>query len=335
MLKGLDGAILACLGGVMPFLALASGCSASRQAVDVYLEAVALRQRGQDELEVEKLKQAIAADPGFALARSELGHAYLRMGDVDKAASAFERAVLVDAWSFSDHMDLAQVCQKQGQPDRAARLYRWATLLAPESLAAQLGAAECHLRVGELAVALAHAEVAKRLEERPQAVLHLLGRIYEAQGNVPQAVATYQQWAALDADAAGPRLAIALVYTRNDRLDEAQRILLSVLQQWPREAVALRHLAYCRLKLGDADQAIEMYEKAIGIEGNDWEAHRGLGVAYMVKFCRYADARLRNLALYHWRQALAIYPDQPGGDVLQRLIKEQATTMNPLQGLDY
>ena len=130
-------------------------------------------------------------------------------------------------------------------------------------------------------------------------------------------------------------LAIALAQIRNEKFNEARKVLLSVLQRWPSEATAFRHLAYCLLKLGDTDRAIEMYEKAVDLKGSDWEAHRGLGVAYMVKSHQNADDRLQSLALRHWRRALAIDPDQPRGEELQKLIKEHSTTTNPLQGLDY
>jgi len=335
VLKGINRAILVCLGSAVPMLSLASGCSASRPAVDVYLEAATLREQGQAGLAVEKLKQAIEADQGFVLAYSELGQIYLGKGDLQDAAWAFEKATALDAWSFSDHVGLARVYVKQGNVGKAGGAYGRAAKLAPENLAAQLGAAECYLKAGDLVRALAHAELAGQIEEPPRAALRLLGRVHEAQGDYERAVATYQQLADVDGDTPEAMLAMALAYIRNEKVDEARKVLLSVLQRWPSEARAFRHLAYCLLKLGDTDRAIEMYEEAVDLEGRDWEAHRGLGVAYMVKSHQNADDRWQRLALRHWQQALAICPDQSRGEELQKLIKEHSATTNPLQGLDY
>ena len=122
---------------------------------------------------------------------------------------------------------------------------------------------------------------------------------------------------------------------KNEQYGQARDALVSVLRARPDEAAAVRHLAYCGLKLGDTEQAVEMYEQAIAMDASDWEAHRGLGVAYMVKARQTGDAQWETAALRHWREALAISPDQPRREVLQRLIKEHSTTTNPLRGLDY
>lgn len=335
MLKGSYRAILVYLGSVVLVSSFVSGCSASRQAVDVYLEAVALDEQGQHALAIEAFKQVIEVDRDFVLAYSGLGQGYLGTGALDEAAWALAKAATLDPWSFSDHVDLARVYDRQGKFPEAAKMYGRAAELAPEDLAVQYRAAECYLQAGQPVRALAHAEQAMKVDEPSQAVLQLLGRIHEAQGNYEQAVAAYRQMAELAGDTPDAMLAIAIAQIRNGKYGQAREGLMTVLQRWPKEAVAFRHLAYCFLKLGDTDRAIGMYEKAIDLEGNDWEAYRGLGVAYMVKSRESADDRLQSLALQYWRQALAVGPDLPGRERLQRLIKEHSMTTNPLQGLDY
>ena len=38
-----------------------------------------------------------------------------------------------------------------------------------------------------------------------------------------------------------------------------------------------RDLGYCFVKLGDIDQAMQMYQKSVDLDGKDWEAYRGSG----------------------------------------------------------
>jgi len=333
--KGHSKAILLWLGVVGSILCLAPGCSAPQSAVEVYLDAVMLRELGQNDLAIEKLKQVVETDPNFAFAYSEMGAVYRAVGDLDNAGMAFQRAAELDSWSFSDHMDLAGVRREQGRYAEAAAAYARAAELAPEDLAAQVGAARCYLRDGQAVRALVHCELARQMDEGSRDVVLLLAQVYEAQKDYDQAIAVYQQLLERAGDDVDVMLAMSVAYIENEQYGQSRDVLVALLRMRPDEAAAFRRLAYCYLKLGDTDEAIVVYEKAIEANANDWQAHRGLGVAYMVKARLTSDERWKQAALRHWREALAMNPDQPRREVLQRLIKEHSTTTNPLRGLDY
>lgn len=335
VLNGSNQAILLCLIAVGGGVLMLPGCSRPQAAMDGYLEALALRAQDQTDLAIAKLESAVHADRGFVLAYSELGKAYLATGNLDKAAAAFAEAAEQDAWSVSDHLALAQIRQKQGRLDEAVSAYERVVELAPEDTATRLTLAECQLAAGRPAQALAEVEAVRQIDAESPAAARLLGRIYEAENDGEKAIAAYQQWAQWDANEPAALLAIALVDIRKGDCEQAQDVLNAVLQKWPREATAYRIEAYCLLKSGATDRAIAAYERAVELKGDDWEAHRGLGVAYMVKARQSKEDRLWGLALFHWRQSLALNPEQPGRETLQRLIKEYLTTTNPLQGLDY
>jgi len=321
--------VVALIGSVV------SGCSVRPEALEAYLDGMRLRERGRTDLAIEKFRQALEGDQGFALAYSELGRAYLAGGDLAEAEGAFRQATLLDPWSFRDYVDLARVHQMRGRFTGAEQAYVRAAELAPESPELQLEAARCCLQASMPDRALAHLELATGIEGRSPEVLHLLGLVHEARGQYEQALAVYREWSELTPETPDGMLALALAQSRNGEYDKARQILVAVLQKWPREARAFRQLAYCLLKRGDTDGAIDSYERAIALRGDDWESHRGLGVAYMVKARQTADDRLQGLALRHWREALSLDPDQPRHEVLQRLIREHSTTGNPLQGLEY
>jgi tetratricopeptide (TPR) repeat protein len=69
------------------------GCAERQQAVDLYLDAVMLRELDQQELAVRKLEAVVKQDPDFALAYSELGKAYLALDEPERAAEALGKAV--------------------------------------------------------------------------------------------------------------------------------------------------------------------------------------------------------------------------------------------------
>ena len=126
-----------------------------------------------------------------------------------------------------------------------------------------------------------------------------------------------------DIAAADPALILkaAYGYLKKGQFQLAADILESLLAREPRNARAHRYLGYCKLKLKDADGAIENYAAAVDLNDADWEAHRGLGVAYMLKACTTKDSELARKAVEQWRMSLDIKPDQPNGPDLARMIE--------------
>jgi tetratricopeptide (TPR) repeat protein len=315
-------------------ICLVLGCSEQQQAVDMYLDAVKLREQGQDEPAVRKLRAVVEQTPDFVLAYSELGKAHLALRQPEPAVEAFRKAAELDPWSFQNHMDMAQTCRDLGRFAEAARSFARAGDLDTENLAAQLGAAQCYLHAGQPARAAAHAESARRIDPQSQEVLRLLVDTYEQQKDYGQAALVYQELLKGDPANLDLTLALARAWMRSRQYERARGLLLEVVQVRPDHSAALRDLGYCLLKLGDADQAMAMYEKAVALDGGDWEAYRGLGVACMVKAQQTGDDAWQSAALRHWRHALAINPDQPRRDWLEKLIRENSPTTNPLRGLD-
>ena len=75
------------------------------------------------------------------------------------------------------------------------------------------------------------------------------------------------------------------------------------------------------MKLGDLDKAIDSYARAVALNDADWEAHRGLGVVYMLKARSAGDAGLAAKAIEQWRRSLEIKPDQKNAQTLAKMIE--------------
>lgn len=328
--------VIAAGGGVLLLaLCLLPGCSSRQPPTDLYLDAVALRELGQNELAVSKLKAVVAADPGFALAYAELGKALQALGNREKALAAFEQAAKLAPWSVEGCLDLARIRASLGKYPQAAEAYARASELDPKSFEALRGAAECYLKAGESTKALMYGQLAEKSGERPREALTLLARAYEAQKDYEQAIGVYRRLSALAGDDPNVLLALGVACMKAGQYDRARQILISVSQRRPENGAVWRDLGYCLLKLGDIEQAMQMYRKSVDLDAGDWEAHRGLGVALVLQARPSADARLQAEAVRHWRRCLVIKPDQPKREVLEKLIREHSTLQNPLQELDY
>ncbi len=320
------------LAGLLLGLCLAWGCMPRQPAENLYLDAVALRELGQDRLAVDKLNDAVKADPDFVPAYAELGQACRKLGEHEKALAAFRQATRLDPWSFEYQLDLAGTYEKLGKHPQAADAYGRAVELDPNSLAALTGAAGSCLKAEQYARAQAYCE---QDPEHSQELLPVLACAYEGQKDYARAIEVYQRLLARNEQDPNVLFSLGVACVKAERYDRAREVLASVTLVRPQDGAAFRHLGYSLIKLGDTDQAMQAYRKAIDLGANDWEAYRGLGVACMVKANQTEDGRWQEQAIRHWRRSLAINPDQPKRQTLERLIREHSKQRNPLQGLSY
>lgn len=313
-------------------LCLSPGCMPRQPAVNLYLDAVALRELGQDRLAVDKLNEVVKADPDFILAYVELGKACRKLGEHEKALAAFRQATRLDPWSFEYQLDLARTYEKLGKHPQAADAYARAVELDPNSLDALAGAAGSCVEAGQYTRAQAYCEQAP---DHSQALLPVLARAYEGQKDYERAIDVYQRLLTLGGQDPNVLLALGVTCVKAERFDRAREALVLATQMRPEDGAAFRHLGYCFIRLGDTDQAMQAYRKSIDLDGDDWEAYRGLGVACMVKARQTGDDRWQEQAVRHWRQSLVVQPDQPKRQALEKLIREHSKQQNPLQGLSY
>lgn len=332
MSEGKNKVGLTRFAGLLLVLCLFPGCVPQQRAADLYTDAVALRESGQDLLAVDKLNKAIKANPQFAPAYPELGKAYENLGEHEKAAVAFKQAARLEPSSFVNHMNLARTYERLERYPQAADAYTRAVALDPNSLDALSGAAGCLVKAGQYAKAQLYCEQSPAHRDK---LLPVLARAYEGQQDYTRAIYVYEKLSATDTPDPNVLLSLGVAYLKAGRFDRAQDVLVSVTQMRPRDGAALRHLGYCFIKRGDLEQAMQAYRRAIDLDGADWEAYRGLGVACMLRARQSEDSRWEEQALRHWRRSLVIKPDQPKHEVLEGLIRENSKQQSPLQGLNY
>ncbi len=207
------------------------GCTPRRPATDLYVDAVALRELGQNELAVSKLNAVIAADPDFALAYAELGKAYQALGDQAKALTAFEQAAKLAPWSAPDHLNLARIREALGNYAPAAQAYARAAELDPKSFEALMGAAKCYLQAGQYTKSQMYCELAEKAGAKPEETLFLLAQAYEAQKDYEQAIEVYRRLLALDGNDPNVRRSLGVAYLKAGQYDRAREILVLVVAE--------------------------------------------------------------------------------------------------------
>lgn len=338
---------LFCIGGC------GGGLGKSGSPIELYVDAITMQETNKPAEAIEKLDKAIEKQEDFSLAYSLKGDIYQQMGKYGQSAQAYEKATELNAWSFHDFFNLGKVYQMMQKFAEAVRAYARACELEPEHLRAHINTAKCYEELGQYDQALVYGKRAEQINPDVPELHELLGDIYEKKSENEQAVAAYKRALELDSDNAEIMTSLGVSYLRTEKTEPAKELLESAVKIDSSNNRAFRYLGYCYLKFyedaaanyrealqqGSEDaayleslkreskqmmaMALENYRIAVNIDPDDWDAHRGLGVAYIIEG-KTDDGTVEQInkekAIDHWRTSLQINPDQPRADRLRDLI---------------
>jgi tetratricopeptide (TPR) repeat protein len=310
---------------------LSSGCGRQQQkdqAVGLYVDAVMLRELDRNRLAIEKLNSAVKADNRFWPAYSLLGDIYKDLMEYPQSAASYEKATELNPLSFKDYFNLGRVYQFMKKFTLAVQAYVKACELPPERSAADLYpkahlyAAESLYELKDYNKALVYGQRASELDPNVSEVQALLGNIYDSQRDYEQAIRSYKRALEIDSNNVEVMSTLAMAYLKKEQYEPAIELLMEIVRRRPANNVAYQHLGYCYLRLNEVDAATENYQRAIMIDDQDWQAIRGLGVAYMLKGLSSGDEGLKAKAVEQWRLSLAIRPNQARSNELIKLIQK-------------
>lgn len=332
--------------------AILAGCSSQQKVVDLYVDAVMLKELDQNQMAIAKLDAAVKLNKKFSLAYSLKADIYQQMKDYEQSAAAYEKAVELNPWSFNDFFNLGTVYKAMKKSAEAAKVYSKACKLKPNHIEANIAAAESYYELKDYDNALIYGRRAEQLDPNVPQIRKMLGDIYAAQKDFEQAIRSYQQALEINSRDTSIMTSLAVCYLKTSRDEPAEKLLNSVVRIAPDNGTAYQYLGYCCLRLyekaaeaykkqkqsGGAgaasaetiasdvnaflDRAVANYDNAVEINHKDWEAYRGLGVAYMLKAIRDGNETMKGKAIAQWRQSLDIEPSQPRCEKLRALIEK-------------
>ena len=330
------------------------GCANKQRAVELYVDAVMHNELGENEQAVEKLNTAVSVNRRFSPAYSLLGEVYEKLKDYDKSAASYEKATKLNPWSFRDYFNLGRIYQIMKRFAEAIKAYDNALRINPEHRDTYVNTAQSYYELKDYDNALMSAAQAEQIDPNSSEIQKVLGDIYESQKNHDQAITSYKRALEIDSNDAEIMTSLAVTYLRTGRSEAAEELLTSVIRIRPDDNDAYKHLGYCYLQLRqplaeeykvlqqtskDAtamalleekmdqllDKSLMSYESAIEINVEDWDAHRGLGVALILKVINTKEqmkkGSLKAEAVEHWHRSLDIKPDQPNRERLLKYIR--------------
>src|SRR5262245_9188510 len=217
---------------------------------------------GDDEQAKELFDQAIQANPSRAPLRLAYARLLLETGDLDGAAIHASGALELDAYQADAHTILADVALRRGQVAEAREHLARAEALAPPSAEMLTLRGGMRFMQNDLTAARSDLEQAILLDPNAARARYNLGSLLLRLGEVEAARSQFQ--AVDDIRSGDPEAAIALaaIASKENRHEEAIRILEGVLARSPGQPLVLTNLAAIYEQTGAWREALECYEKS-------------------------------------------------------------------------
>jgi len=242
----------------------------------LFARALELHQAGDVLGAIDTYKAALTILPDRADALSNLGAAYVRLGQYDDAIRRYDAALKLEPMNGTVRLNLALAYYKSAQPQLAIPQLRRVLASDPEARNAYLVLADCYLQTGQ------DQEVVSLLKPREQmfgsdlayayvlgtALLHL-ENVQEGQKHIDRIFGA--------GESAEAHLLLAVAYFGRRDYPSARSELERAIQLNPRLPTA--HALYGRAlrSLGDHDAAERAFRKELALNINDFEANLQLG----------------------------------------------------------
>ncbi len=256
----------------------------------LYLEARGHLQSYDQAASVEQavslFQQALQLDPSYALAYAGLGEAQWRLyaltrapERVELARKASERALQQNDLLSPVHVTLGLIHAGTGEPELALADFDQALALDPASVDALREKAAALSALGRADEAEALFERAVELQPRYWANYSHLGAFYYRRGRYAEAETAFRKVVELVPDNPRGYANLGGLLHTAGRDDEAVSVLKKSLELRPTYRAAA-NLGLIEFTKGRFTEAARAYETAVGLDGGDYRAWRGLALSY-------------------------------------------------------
>ncbi|QNN22789.1 tetratricopeptide repeat protein [Planctomycetales bacterium ZRK34] len=290
-----------------------SSSAKTREATELAEQASAVMEMGNLELAMELFQEALAKDHENVDAHIGIGDLHQMTGNYVEAAREYKAARDLKPNSYDANFKLGLAYHLLNRLRDAIRTYLTALTINPSSMEANLNLATAYLQIGEPRLALPYAQRAVELDPDHQPARVNLGAIYAALGQHDKALAQYRTVEAnageLDEHVA---VNLATAELKSGSPQKAVELLTKLIKTNP-TATYYERLGYAQYKLENLDASQEAYEQALKLDDENTAALNGLGVNLMTRYIQSdrTDLKLRNRAVTAWQKSVRLNLDQP------------------------
>jgi tetratricopeptide (TPR) repeat protein len=242
----------------------------------LFTRAMELHQAGDMLGAIDTYKAALTLIPDRADALSNLGAAYVRLGQYDDAIKQYEAALKADPINNAIRLNLALAYYKSARPNEAIPQLKRVVASDPDARNAYLVLADCYLQTGQ------DQELIALLKPREQMFANDLAYAYLLGTALLHVEATAEGQKYVDrvfggGESAEAHLLLGIAHFTQHDYRAAKTELERAIKLNPRLPTA--HAVYGRslMLLGEPDAAERAFRKELEVNINDFEANLQLG----------------------------------------------------------
>ena len=225
-----------------------------------------------------------AKDSRFQTAEafSMLGMAKLRSGALSDAQHYLEEAVRRGAADAQVQIDLGEAYEKQGEIQKATSSYLIATKMKPEMDLGHALLARCYQRQGQLQPAIEHYKEALKLKPKSQEYMLALASSYFEAQKYEDTVRVLNQWPDSEKGSACLNLR-GSSYAKLGKTAEAGTDFEQAITLNPKDIEAYYNLGLLLLQARSHEQAVRAFEQALDLFPQSEKLLTALGFSYQLK----------------------------------------------------
>ena len=242
----------------------------------LFTRALELHRAGDILGAIDTYKAALTLSPGRPDALSNLGAAYVRLGQYDDAVAQYEAALKADPDGTAIRLNLGLAYYKSARPNEAIPHLRRVVASEPEARNAYLVLADCYLQTGRDEEAVALLKPREQMFEQDLAFAYVLGtallhldRVREGQAYVDRIFG-----AGVSAES---HLLLGIMYLARQDFRSARTELEQAVKLNPRLPTVNSMYGRALLALGAQDAAEGAFRRELDVNVNDFHANLQLG----------------------------------------------------------
>jgi len=232
---------------------------------------------------ITDLRAVLRDQPDSAPVLRTLARAHMQNNEPDLALEQYRHAVQADPANNELRNEVADFMIRRGNTDEARRLLDAVLAADPQNLVALELEYRAFTTAGDTTAA--NGVAGKIVAAYPDSPLgyYFQGLLYESKGDFASAKSLYERSLEKAPLGAEPLTALARVYVRTGKKEEAQAYLAKLVEKNPTHGVALNLLAELALSDSQFDRSIAYCDQAIKAEASWWIPYRTKAMAELAR----------------------------------------------------
>ncbi|MFQ5451811.1 MAG: tetratricopeptide repeat protein [Nitrospinaceae bacterium] len=284
----------------------------------VFFAAGAVKRNGVWINEVRLWSDAKNKSPRLVRPRNNLGEAYDKQREYDKAIAEFEGALRLNPNYFFALNNLGNVYGKKKEFDRAIDYFQKALAQKPDYAPAHYNLARALQLTGHPSEALESYRRAIRFNPYFEEAFYNLANLALQSGLIDEAVENFNRFLKMRPGHARARFGLGNAYAMQGKFDLALAQFQKAVELDPGYVFPYINISNIQMQKGEVDAAIATLQKALERQPRTAGIHKNLGMIY------YQLKKDPGKAEIHFRESLRLDPAQPQADIIRSLLTRPA-----------